>query len=321
MSHVGVGLLGCGVVGSAVVRQLAERAAQALTMRGVAVRDMRKQRDCSLPPGVLGDDAWAVVEDPRVDIVIEAIGGLTPARDLIARALELGKPVVTANKAVLGEFGPQLRELSRRQGVPLLFEAAVAGAVPIVRGLSGLARADEIVKIEGVLNGTSTFVLSHVEATGCTPGEALVEAQRLGFAEADATRDLDGSDAADKLAVLVQYLFDEPLRTADVGRIGIDVLTRDDILRTDGRRWRLVATAVKGKCARVEPVPLRAEHPLAAVTGPGNAIMVTGRHAGAITLGGAGAGGDATACSIIADLLAAQDWLATAATGRVAALA
>lgn len=321
MSHQGVGVLGCGVVGSAVVRQLAEHGGPPSRVRAVAVRDMRKQRECPLPPGVLTDDAVAVVEDPRVDVVVEAIGGPTPARDLISRALELGKPVVTANKAVLGEFGPELRALSRREGVPLLFEAAVAGAVPIVRGLSGLARADEIVKIEGVLNGTSTFVLSQVEATGCTPEEALLEAQRLGFAEADASRDLDGTDAADKLAVLVQYLFDEPLRTADVQRIGIDVLTRDDILRTDGRRWRLVATAVKGTCARVEPVPLRAEHPLAAVTGPQNAITVTGRHAGAITLSGPGAGGDATACSIVADVLAAQDWLATTTIGRVVALA
>jgi homoserine dehydrogenase len=198
---------------------------------------MRKRRECSLPPGVLTDDAWAVVEDPHINVVIEVMGGLTPARDLIARALELGKPVVTANKAVLGEYGPQLRAVSRRQRVPLLFEAAVAGAVPIVRGLSGLSRADEIVKIEGVLNGTSTFVLSHVEATGCTPAEAVAEAQRLGYAEADATRDLDGSDAADKLAVLVQYLFDRPIRTSQVQRLGIDVLRAKDIARTDGRRW------------------------------------------------------------------------------------
>jgi homoserine dehydrogenase len=298
-------------VGSAVVRQLSELpSACTPTVQAVAVRDIGKPRNCVLAPGVRTDDVWAVVEDPRVDIVIEAMGGLTPATELTARALELGKPVVTANKAVLGEHGPQLRSLARARGIPLLFEAAVAGAVPIVRGLSGLSRADEIIKIEGVLNGTSTFVLSHVEATGCTPEEAVAEAQRLGFAEADAARDLDGTDAADKLAVLVQYLFDEPLHTADVHRLGIDVLTRDDIVRTDGRRWRLVATAVKGTCARVEPVALRHDHPLAAVSGPHNAIAVTGRRCGTITLSGAGAGGDATACSVVADLLAAQDWLA-----------
>lgn len=317
MPQVRVGLLGCGVVGSAVVRRLSElRGAEVPVVSAVAVRDTTKTRDCVLPVDAFRADAYRVVEDPAVDVVVEAIGGLVPAAGLIARALDLGKPVITANKAVLGAFGPELLEHARSRSTPLLFEAAVAGAIPVIRALSGLSRADEIIKIEAVLNGTSTFVLSHAESTGATLQEAVSEAQRLGYAEADPTRDLDGSDAADKLAVLVQYLFDEPLRTQDVHRLGIDKLTDSDVQRDDGRRWRLVATAIKGRCARVEPALLRPEDPLAATTGADNMVVVTTRLSGPITLGGAGAGGNATASSVVADLLAAQDWLQSGAAGR-----
>jgi homoserine dehydrogenase len=280
-------------------------------LRGVAVRDPGRGRDCDLGAGLLTGDPWAVVEDPTVDVVVEVIGGLAPAAGLIHRAIELGKPVVTANKAVLGAFGPALRAAAATSGTPLHFEAAVAGAVPVIRGFAGLARADEIIKVEGVLNGTTTFVLSHMERTGATLEQAVAEARRLGYAEADVTRDLDGGDAADKLAVLVQCLFDEPLRTSDVQHFGIDRL--GDAAAGPDRTWRLVATAVRGRCARVEPVPLRRSHPFAALTGPECAVTITGRRSGAITLSGPGAGGDATAASVLADLLAAADWVRGAA--------
>lgn len=310
MDKVGVGLLGCGVVGTSVVRGMAGLpTANAPAVQRVAVRDIGAPRGCDLPSGVLTDDAWSVVEDPAVTVVVEVMGGLTPAADLISRAIELGKPVVTANKAVLGAFGPTLRAAAARQGTPLLFEAAVAGAVPLIRGLSGLLRADNLVKIEGVLNGTTTFVLSHIERTGAALDQALDEARRLGYAEADSTRDLNGGDAADKLAVLVQYLFGEPVQSGQVHRFGIEKLTPAEIIGDSDRCWRLIATAVRGQCARVEPVPLRRDHPFAALTGPQNGVTITGERCGAVTLIGAGAGGDATACSIVADVLAAVDWL------------
>ena len=308
MGQVGIGLLGCGVVGSAVVRGLQQLPAPtAPLLRAVAVRQLGRPRECRLPAGVLTADPWAVVEDPTVDVVLEVMGGLTPAQGLIRRALELGKPVITANKLVLGAVGPSLRAHAAAHRTPLLFEAAVAGAVPLIRGLSGLVRADEIVKIEGVLNGTTTFVLSHMEETGATMDAALAEGRRLGYAEADATRDLDGGDAADKLALLAQYLFGKALLSDEVHRFGIDSLRHSDIVRDDGYRWRLVATAIRGRCARVEPVRLPRHHPFAALSGPQNAVTITGKRCGAVTLSGAGAGGEATACSVIADLLAAAD--------------
>ena len=310
LTKVGIGLLGCGVVGSGVVRALDHvPPREGLELVGVAVRDAGRRRDCLLRKGLLTTDASAVVDNPAVDIVVEAIGGVDDAAGLIGRALDQGKPVVTANKAVLGSLGPELFERAAGAGVPLRFEAAVAGAVPVIHGLSGLLRSDDMFKVSGVLNGTTTFVLSHIEDTGSTLAEALVEARRLGYAEMDATRDLDGTDAADKLAVLVQYLFAENIRTADIQRFGIDRLKPADLVGTQGRRWRLLATAVRGQCARVEPVLLPAGHPFALLSGPQSAVTVTGARAGAITLIGAGAGGEATACSIVADILSARDWL------------
>lgn len=310
MRKIGVGLLGCGVVGSAVVRGMQRLAATApLELQAVAVVDTAKPRQCEVSPALLTTDARSVVDHPDVDVVVEVIGGLAPAAELLERALTLGKPVVTANKAVLGTSGPRLRSYAAQLGVPLLYEASVAGAVPLIRGLSGLIEADDLVKIEGVLNGTTTFVLSHMEQTGATMPEAVAEAQRLGFAELDPSRDLDGTDAADKLAVLVQSLFGEALVTPNVQRWGIDRLRPSDIVGGGTRRWRLIATAVKGRCARVEPVALRSDHPFAALTGPQSAVTITGERAGAITLMGTGAGGDATACSVLADVLEAVEWL------------
>lgn len=318
---VNVGLLGCGVVGSAVVRGLNQLpAAMRPSLRSVAVRDVRSARDCHVNPAVLTCDARAVVEDPSVQVIVETLGGIDPAAELIALALSESKPVVTANKAVLGAYGPVLRRWAADSGAPLLFEAAVAGAVPVIRGLSGLLRADEIVKIEGVLNGTTTFMLSYVEETGATISEALAEARRFGLCEPDWSRDLDGSDAADKLAVLAQYLFGSEVYSSDVDRAGIERLDRDDILGNGDRSWRLLATAVRDGEARVEPVALRRDHPFARLSGPQNAVTITGTRSGAVTLIGTGGGGEAAACSIIADVLSASDWLGSSADASGAAV-
>ena len=307
---IGVGMLGCGHLGSAVVRALSsfpERSKWKL--RAVAVRDVDKRRDCALPAGVLTQDAFSVVDHAAVDIVVDVSCGSEPARTVITRALKAGKPVVTSNKEVLGAHGPALRRLAAESGVPLLYEAAVAGAVPVIRGLSGLVAADEIFKIEGVLSATTTFMLSHVEETGGTFAEALAEACRWGFAEADAMRNMDGRDAADTLAVLAQHLFGEDLLSRNVRRLGIDTLNRYDVLRSRGHSWRLVATALKGECGVVEPVALPHDHPFARLQGVQTGLTITAERSGAVTFIGTGAGGDATASALIADLHLATDGL------------
>lgn len=311
METVGLGLLGCGVVGSAVVRRLAAgEGPPALLVPRIAVRHPAKERDCHPPAGVVTGDASEVVEDPRVDVVVEMIGGLQPARELVRRSLELGKPVVTANKALLGAYGPELRAQAEAADLPLLFEAAVGGAIPLLRGLAGLLDGDRVVKLEAVLNGTANFVLSHMEATGSPMVQAAAEARRLGYAEADPTRDLDGSDTADKLALLAHYVFGEARRSSDIDRLGIQWLTPADIATAaaEGRRWRLLGTAVAG-CAKVEPVPLRAEHPLGRLTGPDNGVLVTAERAGTLMFCGPGAGGDPTASAILADVTTAAHWV------------
>lgn len=310
MSQVRVGVLGCGAVGSAVVRGLGELGDLAPVVDRIAVRYLGEPRDVGIATASFTSDPWEIVADPSVDIVVEVMGGIVPAAGLIARALESGKPVVTANKAVLGAFGPELRACATHLRTPLLFEAAIAGAVPLVRGLAGLARADEIVRIEGVLNATTTFVLCHMERTGASIEEATAEASRFGWVEEHPARDLDGRDAADKLALLAQCLFDEPVRAGDIDRQGIEALTAGDLGDKD-HCWRLVASATPGGHAQVAPMRLRRDHPFALVTAPENAVTITGRRCGAITLRGHGAGGEATACSVIADVLSAQDWLAT----------
>ena len=318
VGRVGIGLLGCGVVGSAVVRALNEVAgADSLAINGVAVRDTEKPRECRLQRGLLTREADAVVDDPATKIVVEVIGGVDEAARLIARALDQGKPVVTANKEALGALGPELRARAAFSNASLRFEAAVAGTVPVIRGMSRLLQADDVFKVEGVLNGTTTFMLSYIEETGATIEEALVEANRLGYAETDPLRDLDGTDAADKLAILVQYLFGEDVRTNDIHRCGIDRLKPSDLRRNRDGRWRLMAAAVRGQCARVEPVLFRADHPFAQLSGPQSAVTVTGARSGATTFLGAGAGGEAAACSIIADVLAARDSVWSRAPHRV----
>jgi homoserine dehydrogenase len=311
---VHVGLLGCGVVGSAVARAIERGTTDQRGPNGtsppprfevtqVAVRDPAKRRDCSIPRHRFVTDPVKVAGDPGIDVVVEVMGGVEPAFDAITVALGSGKPVVTANKELLGTWGSELAEHSARGGVPLLYEAAVAGTVPIVRLLSDHLASDRIERIEGVLNGTSNFVLEQMEL-GLDADEALQRARDLGYAEADASRDLDGTDAADKLAILARIAFGEPVSTDDVHTLGIRSLSAPDLRDAveRGTRWRLLATAGRGGCLRVEPVPLPADHPLAALRGPESGVLVTAERAGTLLLRGAGAGGDPTAVSVMADL-------------------
>ncbi|HZO93131.1 MAG TPA: homoserine dehydrogenase [Candidatus Baltobacteraceae bacterium] len=303
----GVGLLGCGTVGSGVARRLV--ASHPGMLRRVAVRDPRKPRDVAWRD--FSDDGFDVVDDPEVRVVVECIGGLGLARELVLRALARGKDVVTANKDLIATEGPWLAAFAARTGASLRYEAAVGGAIPIVRALQGALAGEDVLEIGGVLNGTTNFVLDAME-NGAEYADALAEAQRLGFAEADPRADVDGHDAAHKLAILAGLAFRRPSLSANVPRRGIASISRDDVRAgaERGMRLKLVAMARRsgdGIEAGVTPAFVPADHPFARPRGAENVVQVLGRGCGPLTFFGAGAGGDATASAVVADVLAALD--------------
>lgn len=309
----GVGLLGCGTVGSGVARRLLS--AYPGLVRRIAVRDPHKPRD------VRWDDYWSdafdVVDDAEVRVVVECIGGLGLARELVLRAIARGKDVVTANKDLIATEGPWLAAFAARTGASLRYEAAVGGAIPIVRALGGSLAGEDVFEIGGVLNGTTNFVLDAMEA-GAEYGEALADAQRLGFAEADPRNDVDGHDAAHKLAILAGLAFRRPSVSTAIARRGIAHISRDDVRAgaERGLRLKLVAVARRSRGAAdgaeiveagVTPAFVPVDHPFARPRGPENVVRVLGRGCGPLVFSGAGAGGDATASSVVADVLAALD--------------
>jgi homoserine dehydrogenase len=277
------------------------------------VRDPDKDRACALPGIPVVTRAADVVAHPQVDVVVEATGDVELARSVTLQALESGRPVVTANKALLGSHGPELWARAEELGVPLSAEASVGAGVPMLGTLAALARGDQVTQIRGILNGTTNFVLTHMEEHGSELEDALTTARALGFAEADASRDVDGRDSADKLAILVQVASGEACRTASVFRMGIASLTARDVARARGRglHWRLVASAVPGECLRVEPELIPRADPLAQLEGAHNLLEIRTRNAGTYRISGPGAGGDETACAILSDLAHAATWLAS----------
>ncbi len=301
----GVGLLGCGVVGSGVARRLL--ASHPGLIRGIAVRDLRKPRDVAWDSFV--DDAFDVVDDPGVRVVVECIGGLGLARELVLRAIARGKDVVTANKDLIATEGPWLAAFAARTGASLRYEAAVGGAIPIVRALGGSLADEDVLEIGGVLNGTTNFVLDAMES-GAEYGEALAEAQRLGFAESDPRSDVDGHDAAHKLAILAGLAFRRPAVSPQFARRGIGGISRDDVRAGAERGLRLKLVAVARRIgdvveAGVTPAYVPEDHPFARARGAENVVRVLGRGCGPLVFSGAGAGGDATASAVVADVLAA----------------
>ncbi len=329
---LGVGLVGCGTVGTGVAKllleqsdRLARRAGRPLDLRRVAVRDPGKSRGVVLPQGVLTTDPRAVVSDPRVDVVVELVGGTTVARRVVLDALAAGKHVVTANKALLAEAGAEVFEAARAADRAVCFEAAVAGGVPIIRALGESLAANQVTAIQGILNGTSNFILSSMAERGMTYPVALAEAQRLGYAEADPTLDVDGSDAAHKLAILAQIAFGVAARPDQIERQGIDTLDAQDIRFAAelGYTIKLLAEAWTGESGagrqadgsgnsgthartvalHVAPVLLRRTDLLAQVRGAFNAISVHGDVVGETLYQGPGAGMMPTASSVVADLI------------------
>ncbi len=315
---VRVALLGCGVVGTEVARlltsnaaDLAARVGAPLELVGIAVRRPTRRRDLDVDPGLLTTDAEALVE--RADVVVEVIGGIEPARSLILRAMEHGASVVTANKALLAEDGPTLYEAAAKHGVDLYFEAAVAGAIPLVRPVRESMAGDRITRVLGIVNGTTNYVLDQMDSTGAGFEESVQQAQALGYAEADPTADVEGFDAAAKAAILASLAFHTRVSAADVHREGITAVTATDVAAAaaSGCVVKLLAiceltdtAAGQGVSVRVHPAMLPREHPLAAVRGAYNAVFVEAEAAGSLMFYGAGAGGQPTASAVLGDLVA-----------------
>jgi homoserine dehydrogenase len=324
-----VALLGCGTVGSAVLKLLDEQAAD-LTARigrpvevvGIAVR--RPDHHPDVPAHLLTTDAEALVRREDVDLVVEVIGGIEPARTLVLAAVEAGKSVVSANKALLAEDGVALHAAAAKSGVDLYYEAAVAGAIPLLRPLRESLAGDQIRRVVGIVNGTTNYILSRMAETGAGFAEALAEATELGYAEADPTADVDGFDAAAKAAILASLAFHTPVTAADVHREGISAVSATDVARAAeiGCTVKLLAICERvgngdGEdtvAVRVHPAMIPTTHPLAAVGGAFNAVFVEAEAAGQLMFYGQGAGGLPTASAVLGDLVAvARNRLAGAA--------
>ena len=311
-----VGLLGCGTVGSAVARLLhehrediARRAGCRLEVSKVAVRDAAKRRGVPLRPSAFTADPMQVIDDPDVDIVCELMGGSEPAGSLILAAFDRDRPVVTANKELLSTRGRELFDASDTKGLDLYFEAAVGGGIPLVRPLKESLTGERITRIIGIVNGTTNYVLTRMSEDGISFAEALGEAQRLGYAEADPTADVDGHDAAAKCAILASIAFNARVVAGDVYREGIGTVTTEDIAFAGrlGYVVKLLAIAELHEeriAARVHPAMIPSEHPLAAVRGAFNGVFVEGQNVGELMFYGRGAGGEPTATAVVGDLVA-----------------
>lgn len=311
-----IGLAGCGVVGSALVALAATHAGRMRRQHGIApsfdrvlVRDVMKRRAVDLSRSrVTAELAGFVGDDPGVDVVVEAIGGIEPAASLARAALRSGVSFVTANKALVATRGPELVGLARESGAAFRFEAAVGGGVPVIRTLRDAFRGLTIRRIRGILNGTSNYVLSRMSADHLSLDEALAEARAHGFAEADATRDLDGRDAADKLAILAWLAFGVDPARLHVRREGIlpDPAGLIHTATADGLTVRVVAECAAGPdgiTATVAPAALAPDSELGRTEGAGNRIVIETDEGGTYTLSGPGAGGMATASALLADVL------------------
>lgn len=314
---VQIGLLGCGTVGTGVVsilqsngRRIHGRAGGELAIRRIAVRDINKTRDVTVSPDVWTTDAAAVVEDPDIDIIVELMGGVEPARQLIAEALKRGKSVVTANKEVLARHGAELSAVAAEHGVDLLFEGSVAGGIPIIKPLRECLAANRIRSIMGIINGTTNYMLTGMTRDGLDFEATLRQARALGYAEADPTSDVEGYDAAFKIAILASMAFETAVRVEDVYCEGITRITPADIQygKELGYTVKLLAIAKEddGRLeVRVHPTFIPDSHPLAAVNDVFNAIFVEGDAVGELMFYGRGAGGLPTGSAVVADIIEA----------------
>ncbi|MEN9351087.1 MAG: hypothetical protein RL455_28 [Actinomycetota bacterium] len=316
MKTLKVGMLGAGVVGSQVAKllvanksDLAARAGANLELVSVAVKDIKAKRD-GIANQLLTADALSIVNDPQIDLVIEVIGGIDPAKDLILKALNNGKSVVTANKALLAKHGAELYAAADKANVDLYYEAAVAGAIPILRPLRESLVGDHVIRIMGIVNGTTNYILTKMDENGAAFADALKEAQSLGFAESDPTADIEGFDAAAKAAILAGLAFHSRVSDADVYREGISKITASDVKVAKAIEMVIKLLAIaeltpEGAISvRVHPALIPRTHPLASVRESFNAVFVEAQSAGQMMFYGKGAGGEPTASAILGDLVA-----------------
>lgn len=326
---IGIGLLGLGTVGSGVAAILASPQGRhplvgELVLERVAVRDPSRPRPLTLPPERLTTDPEEVIDDPAVDIVVEVMGGLEPARSLILRAIAAGKPVVTANKAVIARYGQEIAAAAAEKGVYVLIEAAVGGGIPIIEPIKQSLGGNRIRRVSGIINGTTNYILSRMADEGAAYAEVLADAQRLGYAEADPAADVEGGDAADKIAILAGLAYGGPVERGGIATEGINRLDARDVAYAAqlGFVVKLLAVAeqVEDDAApaaghsveppggvaldvRVHPTLLPKHHPLAGVHGVNNAILVEGDPVGQVMFFGPGAGAGPTASAVVADIL------------------
>ncbi len=314
---VRIGVLGCGNVGAAFVQlvmqqadTVEQRTGVRLEVTRVAVRNMARDRDVELPDGVLTRDARGLVADPDVDLVVEVIGGIEPARELTVAALTAGKPVVTANKELLANVGTELFATADAHAVDLLFEAAVAGGIPLIRALRESLRGEPVRRVMGIVNGTTNYILTKMTEEGADYGDALAEAQRLGYAERDPTADVEGYDAGAKTAIMASIAFGAKVVAGDVYHEGISGITAGDIAVAQrlGYVVKLLGIAEQDPetlevAVRVHPAMVPLHHPLASVRESYNAVFVEGDAVGSLMFYGRGAGGMPTASAVFGDVI------------------
>ncbi|WP_028079400.1 homoserine dehydrogenase [Solimonas soli] len=319
MTAVRVAVIGLGTVGQGVVRllknnaaEIARRVGRPLVVTQVSSRDPHKARDCDLSGITVVGDALQIAREADVDVVVELIGGISPARELIEAALARGKPVVTANKALLAEHGNRLFAQARKAGVSIGFEAAVAGGIPVIKAIREGLAGNRIERLAGIINGTCNYIVTQMQEKGQSFADALRDAQKLGYAEADPTFDIEGLDAAHKLTILASIAFGMPLDAKSVAVEGITKVTPQDIqiAQVFGYRIKLLGIAKRsgqgadaGVELRVHPTLIPETTLLAKVDGVLNSVLIRGNAVGEVGLYGRGAGGDATASAVVADLI------------------
>ena len=338
MKPLRIGLLGCGNVGAALVTLLDERRDAVAARTGleleitrIAVRSTAKDRGLRIDPSVFCTGAADIVSDPEIDIVVEVIGGIEPARSLLHDAIAAGKPVVTGNKELLANHGAQLFAAADDAGVDVLFEAAVAGAIPLIRPLRESLAAEPVQRIMGIVNGTTNYILTQMAERGASYAEALSEAQSLGYAERDPTADVEGFDAAAKAAIIATVAFGAVVVAGDVYREGISRIALHDIEMARRLGYAVKAIAVAERtgdgdgerpevAVRVHPAMVPFQHPLASVRDSFNAVFIQGDAVGELMFYGRGAGGRPTAGAVLGDLVDAAVNLASGGPGRIGRL-
>ncbi len=315
---VKLGILGLGTVGTGTVQLLQDRAGrhpllQEIEIYRVGVRSLQKSRAVELPTDVVTTDLDAIVNDPAVDIIVEVMGGLEPARSLILKALNNGKHVVTANKAAIARFGAEIFTAANQAGVYVMLEAAVGGGIPVIQPLKQSLSVNRIHAITGIVNGTTNYILTRMQTEGSNFSDVLADAQQLGYAEADPTADVDGLDAADKIAILASLGFSGRINLQDVYCEGIRQVSKTDIAYAEKLGFVIKLLAIAKRNAplspssplfvRVHPTLVPKTHPLASINGVYNAILVEGEPIGQVMFFGPGAGAGATASAVSSDIL------------------